>query len=84
MARSAAIVWREIAGLAFRCVYFVGLPVFLSRTLLRSFCRQMGLMRYSIMILLLLLMLMLPIKMVLRWTLNVSYIVSIPEYFANF
>lgn len=84
MARSAAIVWREIAGLAFMCVYFVGLPVFLSRTLLRSFCRQMGLMRYSIMILLLLLMLMLPIKMVLRWTLNVSYIVSIPEYFANF
>ncbi len=84
VARTATIVWREIAGLTLLGVYFVGLPVFLSRTFLRSFYQRMGLTRYTVMILLLLLMLMLPIKMVLRWTLNVSYIVSIPEYFANF
>ena len=33
---------------------------------------------------LLLLMLTLPIKMVLRWTLNMKYIVHIDEYFLNF
>jgi hypothetical protein len=26
----------------------------------------------------------LPLKMALRWTLNLKYIVSIPEYFLNF
>ncbi|MBN2291795.1 MAG: hypothetical protein JXM70_05180 [Pirellulales bacterium] len=82
--RTATIIWREIAGLTFLGVYFVALPVLLSRTLLRSFYRQMGVTRYTIMIFMLLMMLMLPIKMVLRWTLNVSYIVSLPEYFANF
>jgi hypothetical protein len=28
-------------------------------------------------------MLSLPIKMVLRWTINLKYIVAIPEYFFN-
>jgi len=32
----------------------------------------------------LLMMLMLPLKMILRWTLNLSYILSIPEYYLNF
>jgi hypothetical protein len=33
---------------------------------------------------LLLLMALLPIKMLLRWTFNLKYIISIPEYFLNF
>ena len=33
---------------------------------------------------LLLLMMTLPLKMILRWTINLSYVVSIPEYFLNF
>ena len=31
-----------------------------------------------------LMMTMLPIKMVLRWTINLKYFISIPEYFLNF
>ena len=78
------ILWREIAGIVVLGVYFVVLPFVLAWTVLRSFYQRMGLVRYAIMILLLLTMLTLPLKMVLRWTLNLSYIVSIPEYFANF
>ncbi len=44
----------------------------------------MGFLRYMIMSNLLLLMMTLPIKMVLRWTLNLKYIIAIPEYFLNF
>ena len=77
------ILWREIAGVALLTVYFVALPPLLGRTLLRNFRRQMGWGRYTLMILLLLAMLTLPLKMILRWTLNLSYVVSIPEYFLN-
>ncbi|NQT12590.1 MAG: cytochrome C [Planctomycetes bacterium] len=78
------IVWREIAGIVFLTLYFVGLPILLARTALRKFRREMGPGRYTLMVVLLLMMLMLPLKMILRWTFNVSYIVSIPEYFFNF
>jgi hypothetical protein len=44
----------------------------------------MGLVRYMIMANLMLLMLTLPLKMILRWTLNLRYIVSIPEFSLNF
>jgi hypothetical protein len=33
---------------------------------------------------LMLLMLSLPLKMVLRWTMNLRYVVSIPEFSLNF
>jgi len=78
------IIWREIAGIVFLGVYFVLLPPLMGRTILRGFRRQMGPGRYTIMALLLLMMLMLPFKMILRWTFNLSYIVSMPEYFFNF
>jgi hypothetical protein len=45
---------------------------------------KLGFIRYMVMSNLLLLMATLPIKMVLRWTLNLKYIISIPEYFLNF
>ena len=45
--------------------------------------RQMGLVRYGIMVFLLLTMLLMPIKMVLRWTLNLHYVVGITEWFLN-
>ena len=45
--------------------------------------RSMGLIRYSVMVTLLLVMLLIPIKMVLRWTLNLHYIVGITEWFLN-
>lgn len=78
------ILWREIAGLIVLGVYFVALPIALGFTVLRNYLRRMGAARYTIMSLLLLTMLMLPIKMILRWTLNLSYILSIPEYLLSF
>ena len=59
-----------------------------SRTLsmtfgLRRYFEKLGPWRYSIFVMLLLCMIALPIKMVLRWTLNLKYIVSLPEIFFN-
>ena len=65
-------------------LYFVVMPIVLAKTVFRSFYCRMGRARYTIMALLLLMMVMLPVKMILRWTLNLSYIVSIPEYLLNF
>ncbi len=77
------ILYREIAGVVFLAVYFLALPPILARTALRNLRRKMGLGRYTLMVVLLLLMMTIPLKMVLRWTFNISYIVSIPEYFLN-
>ena len=44
----------------------------------------MGLIRYLVMSNLMLLMLSLPLKMILRWTVNLKYLVSIPEFGLNF
>jgi hypothetical protein len=84
MARFAWILWREIAGVALLVVYFVGVPVVLARTSLKRLAGAMGKARYAVMILLLLMMLALPLKMLLRWTCNLSYLVSMPEYYFNF
>ena len=50
----------------------------------RQHYKQMGFLRYMVMVNLFLMMTMLPIKMVLRWTINLKYFISIPEYFLNF
>ena len=50
---------------------------------LRRYFEKLGPWRYSIFVMLLLCMIALPIKMVLRWTLNLKYIVSLPEIFFN-
>ncbi len=82
--RLAHIAWREIAGLVLMGLYFVGLPPLLGRTALRGLRQQVGLGRYTLMVLLLLMMATLPLKMFLRWAFNLSYVVSIPEYLLNF
>jgi hypothetical protein len=78
------IVRREIAGLACMTAYFVGLPILLRYTFLRTAYQQMGRCRYAVMVLLLLTMFALPLKMLLHWTLHLSYLVNIPEYFFYF
>ena len=84
LAELGAILWREIAGIVLLGVFLAVRPVLLGWTILREFRRRMGPGRYAIMSLLLLMMLMLPLKMILRWTMNLSYIVSVPEYLLNF
>jgi hypothetical protein len=63
--------------------YFMILPPVLAKTIFRSFYLRMGFIRYMTMIVILLFMASLPIKMILRWTINLKYIVAIPEFFFN-
>jgi hypothetical protein len=73
------VLLREAPGLAILGAYLVLLPPLLAVTVFRGYFAKMGFIRYMIMANLMLLMLTLPLKMILRWTLNLRYIVSIPE-----
>src|SRR5687768_10677965 len=50
---------------------------------LRKYYEKLGPWRYGIFVMLLLSMIALPIKMVLRWTINLKYIIAMPEIFFN-
>ncbi|MDP6369003.1 MAG: hypothetical protein QF724_08230 [Planctomycetota bacterium] len=77
-------IWlREAPGLASLFAYFVILPPILGKTLFRKIATEMGPERYNVMMHLFLWFVLVPIKMVMRWTLNLKYIVGIPEYFFN-
>jgi hypothetical protein len=78
------IVWREWLGIVLVLGYFIALPPILAVTVFRGFYRRMGFIRYMVMANLLLFMMSLPIKMVLRWSFNLKYLIAIPEYFLNF
>ena len=77
-------VIRELPGFIMLFVYFIVLPPLLARTLMRKFFVRMGFFRFMILITLMQFMASLPIKMVLRWTMNLKYIVYLPEIFFNF
>jgi hypothetical protein len=79
----AVIAYRESPGILVTLAYFVILPPLMAVGLFRKFFVKMGFVRYMLMANLLLFMALLPIKMILRWTLNLKYIISIPEYFLN-
>lgn len=78
------ILVRESSGILSVILYFGVLPPLLAVTVFRSMFVRMGFIRYMTMVNLLLFMASLPIKMVLRWSCNLKYVVSIPEYFLNF
>jgi hypothetical protein len=78
------ILLRESPGIIAVLAYFIVLPPLMAVTVFRKFFVKMGFLRYMLMSNLLLLMMTLPIKMVLRWTVNMKYIIAIPEYFLNF
>ncbi|MFM8378228.1 MAG: hypothetical protein ACKOB1_02770 [Planctomycetia bacterium] len=78
------ILLREAPGLLLLGAYLLLLPPLLAVTVFRGFFAKMGFVRYMIMANLMLLMLSLPLKMILRWTLNLKYLVSIPEFSLNF
>ncbi len=75
---------REAPGIILTLAYFILIPPVLAKTLFRSFYIKMGFFRYFTMITILQFMALLPIKMLLRWTINLKYIIYIPEYFFNF
>ena len=77
------ILVRELPGIVLCLAYLVIMPGLLAKTVLKKLFHQMGFARYSVMVMLLLFMGTLPIKMLLRWTMNMKYLVAIPEYFFN-
>ena len=74
---------REIFGLLLIGLYFVVLPVLLAKTIWKKFYVEMGMLPYVIGSHLMLWMLLIPIKMYLRWTVNLKYFVALPEFFLN-
>jgi len=74
---------RELPGIIFIFAYFALLPPLLARTVLRSFFVRMGFLRFMLLVNLLQFMGLLPLKMILRWAINLKYFVYIPEYFFN-
>ena len=63
--------------------YLFALPPLMAATVFRKFFTRMGFLRYMVLANLMLFMMSLPIKMVLRWAVNLKYIVAIPEWFFN-
>jgi Cytochrome b(C-terminal)/b6/petD len=82
--RPTNILVREMPGILICLAYFTLVPALLTRIpLFKKLIAQGGYLRYSVLAVLLLFMASLPIKMVLRWTINLKYLVAIPEYFFN-
>ena len=78
-----AYLIRELPGIVVLGAYFLLGPWIMRGLFFRKLYAQMGFTRYSVMSMLLLVMLLMPIKMVLRWSLNLHYIVGITEWFFN-
>jgi len=78
-----SIIFRELPGFLAVVGYFVVLPPILANTLFRKIYQDMGFIRFNVMAFLLIFMAALPIKMALRWTINLKYLVAIPEKFFN-
>jgi len=81
--RPDGILMREAPGIALLIGYFLVLPPLLAKTVCRGMFAQIGMVRYQIMMHMLLWFGLIPIKMLLRWTVNLKYIVGIPEWFFN-
>lgn len=77
------ILIREMWGFLLVILYFGLGPALLAKTWLKDVFERLGVLRYSVFTVLLLMAAGLPIKMFLRWTFNIKYIVAIPEFFFN-
>jgi hypothetical protein len=78
------LIIREIFGIILTGLYMVVLPVLSTKI---KYCKELyeksGAIRYYIFIFLFIIMMSLPIKMVLRWLINLKYIVALPEWELN-
>jgi hypothetical protein len=77
---------RELPGILLLIGYFAIVPpaLVIMSNFFRGLYAKMGLIRYMTMVNLLLIMALVPIKMVARWTANLKYFISLPEYMLNF
>lgn len=69
---------REAPGLIALGLYYLVLPGVLAKTLCRTLYAQLGWARYSVVIFLFLTMFTMPLKMYLRWVVNLQYFVATP------
>src|SRR5262249_52627135 len=79
--RPTDMLGREVRGTLIVLGYFILLPPLLWRLFFKKYVQEAGFVRYSVLATLILFMASLPIKMVLRWTMNLKYLVAIPEIF---
>ena len=82
-AKPPVILLREAPGILLTLGYFTIFPYLLYRFFFKKYTEQAGVVRYLTLAVLILFMASLPLKMVLRWTINLKYVVAIPEYFFN-
>lgn len=83
--RPAEPLVREAPGIVLLLGYFLVLPKLFEKPLMKALYdgSREHLVRYHVMMQLLLWFGLIPIKMLLRWTVNLKYIVGIPEWFFN-
>jgi hypothetical protein len=72
-------LFREMPALVLLGVYFGVIPYVVAK-IYKKFYEDLGLVRYSVTMILLLLLMSLPIKMILRMTLNLKYILVTPWF----
>ena len=77
------IFLREIFGLIFVGLYFVGTIPLITKKWGKNYINRMGSIRYYIMVFLLRGMALLPLKMYLRWFFTLKYILAMPEFELN-
>ena len=77
------ILIRESVGFVAVGLYMVIFPLLLAKTICKDMLAKYGPIRFATFMILGLSMLSLPIKMYLRWFINLKYIVAIPEWFFN-
>lgn len=79
-------IWREFPGILLTIGYFTMIPpaLVVASKFFQHLFIKMGFIRYMVLTNLLLMMMLLPIKMLFRWTVNMKYFISMPEYLLNF
>lgn len=79
------MIFREWLGILLTAAYFIAVPALSFKTkLVQKLIKEMGMIRYMILIFLFVTMASLPIKMVLRWVFSLKYIIALPELELNF
>ena len=74
---------REAPGILLTIVYLAALPPILAVTFCKGLYKSTGFIRYNLVMSHLLVMVGMVIKMLLRWTISLKYVVFIPEAFFN-
>ena len=75
---------REIFGIILTLIYLTAIPPLFAKSKWgRKLIDNIGMIRYYVVIFLVLGMTSLPIKMVLRWTISLKYLVALPEWELN-